>query len=347
VGNNSKHLQVFPDPNNPLALANSNISSQNARPLPHFGGSSYTAYAGMSDYNSLQTKVEKRLSNGYNLLATYTWSHSLDDSPTPLGVTDDGGYRQSNLIPINMDYASSGFDTRQRFTFTSLYELPFGIGRRFLNQSRFLDYVVGGWSTNATFVAQTGNPFTVGTSGINTGNTGGSRALKVRDPFATGGTPAVNSGATCPTSVRNKAHWYNPCSFANGWDASDYTFSDGSVNPHYLSTGPKDKFVPKATPDYVTDTATAAQYLSGVRSQIAGPGYERVNMSLFKDFKTYREQNLEFRSDIFNLFNTPALGQPNNRGIGGNNAGQITGTRSLQRYAPDSRFIQLSLKYSF
>jgi hypothetical protein len=347
VGNNSKHLQVFPDPNNPLALANSNISSQNARPLPHFGGSSYTSYSGMSDYNSLQAKVEKRMSRGYNLLATYTWSHSLDDAPTPLGTTGDWGLRQSNLIPIKMDYSNSGFDTRHRFTFNGLYEVPFGIGRQFLNQNRLLDYLVGGWSANATFVAQTGNPFTVGTSGINTGNTGGSRAIKVRDPFSTGGSAAINSGATCATSLRNRAHWYNPCSFANGWDASDYYFTDGSVNPHYLSIGPNDKYVPKATPDYVTDTATAVKYLSGVRDQIAGPGYERVNMSIFKSFKTFHEQALEFRSDIFNLFNTPTLGQPSNTGIGGNNAGEITGTRSLQLDAPDSRFFQLSLRYTY
>jgi hypothetical protein len=119
------------------------------------------------------------------------------------------------------------------------------------------------------------------------------------------------------------------------------------VNPHYLSIGPNDKYVPKATPDYVTDTATAVKYLSGVRDQIAGPGYERVNMSIFKSFKTFHEQALEFRSDIFNLFNTPTLGQPSNTGIGGNNAGEITGTRSLQLDAPDSRFFQLSLRYTY
>jgi hypothetical protein len=58
--------------------------------------------------------MEKRMSHGYSLLATYTWSHSLDDAPTPLGTTGDGGYRQSTLVPIAMDYSNTGFDTRQR-----------------------------------------------------------------------------------------------------------------------------------------------------------------------------------------------------------------------------------------
>jgi Carboxypeptidase regulatory-like domain len=341
VGDNSRHLQVFPDPNNPLAMANPSISSQNARPLPHFGGSSYTSYSGMSDYNSMQAKLEKRLSSGFNFLATYTWAHSLDDAPTPLGSTGDWGYRQNNLIPISMDYSNSPFDTRQRFTFNALYELPFGFGKEYLNHSKALDYLVGGWSTNATWVAQTGNPFTVGPSGVSGPNTGGRRAIKLRPPFATGGVPATNSGATCASSTKNKAHWYNPCSFQNPWDPTD---PNGG---HYLSTGPSDPNDPQATPTYVTDTATAIGYLGGVRDQVYGPGYERVNMSLFKNIKTIREQTLTFRADIFNLFNTPSLGEPSNTGIGGNAAGQITGPRYFQRYTPDSRFFQLSLHYAF
>jgi outer membrane receptor protein involved in Fe transport len=97
---------------------------------------------------------------------------------------------------------------------------------------------------------------------------------------------------------------------------------------------------------YVTDTATALNYLGGRRDVVPGPGYERVNMSIFKEFKLYREHNLEFRADIFNLFNTPALANPSNTGIA-SNGGQISGTRSLQNNAPDSRFIQLSLRYAF
>ena len=122
----------------------------------------------MSDYHSLQAKLEKRMSNGLNFLTSYTWGHALDDAPTPLGSSDDSGVRNPNLIPIKMDYSQSGFDTRQRFTLNALYELPFGKGRAYLNNSRLLDEIVGGWSDNAQFVAQTGNYFTVSPSGSNT-----------------------------------------------------------------------------------------------------------------------------------------------------------------------------------
>jgi hypothetical protein len=356
VGNNSHHLQVFPDPNNPLAYENPNNSTQNARPLWAFGGSSYTSYTGASNYNSLQSKIEKRMSHGYNLLATYTWSHALDDAPTPLGTTGDGGFRQSNLIPIKMDYSNAAFDTRHRVTFNALYELPFGVGRRYLNTNRFADILVGGWSANALWVAQTGSPFTVYPSGISTPSGSGTRAIKTQDPFKAGGTfvspnPSLVSSVTCAAKTRTRENWYNPCSFQNPWDAGDPTFSDGSANPHYIPKNAADAAYVSSTygnntPVYVTDLSSVLGYSGGKRDEVAGPGYERVNMSIFKSFKTWREQALEFRTDIFNVLNTPTLGQPNNTGLG-SNGGQITGTRNLQRYAPDSRFFQLSLRYSY
>jgi hypothetical protein len=338
VGNVSKHLQVNVDANAPLALAAYGVSSQPFRPLPHEGGSAYVSYSADSQYNSLQAKIEKRMSHGWNLLGTYTWAHALDDGNTPLGSSGDAGQQNYNLIPIKNDWSQSAFDTRQRFTFNALYEFPFGKGKAYLNSSTAADIALGGWSTNLTFVAQTGNYFTVYPSDINTASGGSARAVRIGDQYATGGTSAV--GGKCATSVRNSNNWYNPCSFTNPWDPTD------PAGGHYLSTGPLDNNVPKATPDYVTDTTNALGYLGGRRDAVSGPGYNRINMSIFKEFKTWREQNLEFRTDIFNLFNTPALANPSNTGIG-TNGGLINGTRGLQKYAPDSRFFQLSLRYNF
>jgi hypothetical protein len=352
VGNTSRHLQVFPDPNNALALQNPGNSAQNTRPLPDFGGSSYTAYDGMSDYNSLQTKLEKRLSHGNSLLATYTWSHALDDAPTPLGVTGDLGYRQSNLVPISMDYSNTGYDTRQRFTLNAFYDVPFGAGRQFLNHPGAMDYIIGGWSANATFVAQTGNWFSPTPTGM-TAASGNSNvgAFKVGDPFASGGTfkspnQTLAQSISCPSKTKNRTTWFNPCAFENPWNPNDFA----NEPDHYLSTGPSDPNVPKPTADYVTSTATAINYLGGRRNTVLGPGYERVNMSIFKNFKTFREQFLQFRADIFNLLNTPSLADPSNNGSKPNisdSGAAITTPRSLQHLAPDSRFFQLSLKYQF
>ena len=226
VGAVSRHLQSFPDPNGPVALYANNFGNGYTntagdlvnpfKPYPHFGGVSFTAYDASANYNSLQAKVEKRLSRGLSFLTTYTWSHNLDNAPTPLGTSGDFGYRSLNILGIGADYGNSGFDVRQRFTVNGNYELPFGHGRQYLNGGRLLDLLVGGWSDSFVFRAQTGEPITIGTSNVTSPGGSGVRAIKTGDPFKAGGTPnASNPGISCPTKVRTVQHWYNPCAFSN------------------------------------------------------------------------------------------------------------------------------------
>jgi len=331
VGNTGRHLIALIDANSPLAAAAPGQGSQNNRPFPHSGGSSNQVNNGMSDYSALQAKIEKRMSHGYNLLATYTWSHSIDDVDTPLGSSGDSGGPNFYLVPLNHDYSNSPWDTRQRLTFNGLYDLPFGRGRQYLHDSIIADEIVGGWSINAMFTAQTGNYFTVWPNSISTPDNIGSRALQIGDPYKGGGSvpsnnPKLAANGGCPSSVKNHNHWFNPCAFENPWNAAtDHPLAKGS---------------------YVTDPGTILGYVGGRRNQIAGPGYDRVNASIFKDFNIFREQKLNSRADIFNVLNSPALGNPNDSNID-EHGGRITGTRGLQRYSPDSRFIQLSAKYSF
>lgn len=343
VGSVARHLQSFPNPNGQVALTPSGFSGYTNTsgdrvnpflPYPHFGGISYTAYDGVSSYNSLQAKVEKRLSHGWSYLATYTFSHSLDDAPTPLGSTADGGYRSLNILGIRADYGNSPFDVRQRFTFNTNYELPFGKGRQFANNSGPLDYIIGGWSSSFVFRAQTGEPITIGTNSLTSPGGSGVNAIKTgRNPFSAGGSPdSSNAGITCPTKVRTVQNWYNPCAFANPKaDNIGYTtakYSDGSFIPNSVSG------------------AAALAYVGSARGQTYGPGYVRTDASLFKSIHTFREQSLQIRADIFNVLNTPAYGDPGNRGIS-SSGGQITGARTFQSNTPDSRFFQFSFKYSY
>lgn len=321
VGNVSRHIELYDAPNTAPVLLAPGKSTTKYKPFPTLGGIGTISYSGVGTYNSLQAKLQKRYSSGLSFLATYTWAHTMGDFSDAGGLQSAVGVRQRALIPNIDEFTNSPFDVRNRFTFNGNYQLPFGIGRAHLNHSRLADVVVGGWSTSLTFVAQTGTPFTV-TPNISTASGGSARAILVRDPFAPGGSPdPSNPGIACAAHTRNKVNWYNPCAFAN-------------PRPGNLITTP------------VTDTATAIQYLGGKSNQIYGPGYRRVNMSLFKNFPTWHEQYLQFRADAFNLFNHPSLGNPSIRGINPN-GGAITGPKSFQNYTPDARFLQLSLKYEF
>ncbi len=318
VGNVSRHLQNFPDQNAAFGLIAPGLNAQLIRPFPEFGGSQYDAYSGVGSYNSAQVTLEKRTSGGLYFLTTYTYGHALDSAATPL-TGGAGIYRSPLIIPPNMEYASSDWDVRQRYTFNGDYELPFGKGRKYLNRGGVLNEVAGQWSADLVFEAQTGNPVTVGASNSNGPNGGGARrAFRTGDPFRAG------EAAGCPTRVRTLAHWFNPCSFTDPLSGNQIT--NGVNNP-------------------IRDLGTVLSYLGPARNQTYGPGYERINLSAFKNFDTIENQYLQFRADIFNLFNTPAFGGPN--GSDGPTGGQITGTRSLGAFTPNPRFVQFALKYYF
>jgi hypothetical protein len=122
-----------------------------------------------SDYDSLQVRVEKRLSYGLATITSYTWSHSIDDSTGDFGAI--GEARGDFGGPVNppnaaMERGTSGFDYRHRFTSAVIYDLPFGRGQRYLNQlDPVTDRVLSGWQVNFIILGQSGQPYTVTLAG--------------------------------------------------------------------------------------------------------------------------------------------------------------------------------------
>ncbi len=114
-----------------------------------------------SSYNSLQASVTKRFSHGLTLLASYTWSHSLDDySGDPTGTSD------VTVVPGNQapgflnNYATSDFDRRERFVFSGIYDLP----KLYQGTSGFARQAVNGWELASILTLQSGTPFSVFTN---------------------------------------------------------------------------------------------------------------------------------------------------------------------------------------
>ena len=333
VGNNAKHTYAGTNPLGALAVTSSSNpnGNQNTQAFPNLSLSTGNdqQWVGESMYNGLQVKLERRYSAGLGFLATYTWSHAEDDAANP-GIGGGPSYRNTNLIPLKDEFTNANYDTRHRVTVNGQYDLPFGVGRKYLNSYGLRNTVVGGWMTSLTWIAQAGIPFTVTTGGGNfVGAQGFNQlnAIRVGDPFKGGGSvPAANidmAGKTCPAHVKNRTNWYNPCAFVDPAPGSDIPV--GAL---------------------LTGLDSAIKYSGSKANQIHGPGFERVNMSLFKNVSTWHKQYLQLRADAFNLFNTPTWGQPGITNLSAS-AGQITSTQTLQNYTPDARFFQISAKYVF
>jgi len=111
-----------------------------------------------SSYNSLQASVTKRFSHGLQFLASYTWSHSLDDYSGDFSGTSDISVVPGNQAPGFLhNHATSDFDRRNRFVFSGRYELP----KFYKGGSTFAVQAVNGWELTSVFVLQSGTPFSV------------------------------------------------------------------------------------------------------------------------------------------------------------------------------------------
>ncbi|HEV7798453.1 MAG TPA: TonB-dependent receptor, partial [Pyrinomonadaceae bacterium] len=123
-----------------------------------------TRYRGKSNYNALQSKLEKRFSRGLSILASYTWAHAIDDSPG--GICSNGASARDcgpdDPLRPELERGSSDTDIRHRFTFSNVYDLPLGRGRSYgSDMPRALDFLIGGFQLNNIITLQSGPVYNV------------------------------------------------------------------------------------------------------------------------------------------------------------------------------------------
>ena len=134
--------------------------NQQMRPYPHFLSISKVSPPwGNSTYHSLNLKAQKRYSNGLNFLMNFTWSKFLDDveGGNELAGSAGNGYTHIELRKLDKSY--SGSDIRLRYVASSVYELPFGKGRRWEIRNRLANAIAGGWGVSAILELRTGPPW--------------------------------------------------------------------------------------------------------------------------------------------------------------------------------------------
>src|SRR5499426_1477142 len=144
------------------------IPIQNRLPFPNFDpGILTSANDSNGNYNGTFVKVEKSYSNGLFLLAGYTFSKAIDNNSGEIEANDTRDRTNKRL-----DRSRSRFDQRHRFGSSFGYALPFGSGKKFLNNpGDVVGFIVGGWNVQGIVSLQSGSPFSITASNVhNTGS---------------------------------------------------------------------------------------------------------------------------------------------------------------------------------
>ncbi|HZB87770.1 MAG TPA: carboxypeptidase regulatory-like domain-containing protein [Terracidiphilus sp.] len=134
---------------------------------PQFGNGGYGAGNGVivhglpigdSEYSSLQTKVQKRLTSHVTALASFTWAKLItDDSVPPLSFVGSHAGSPQDFKNLNLEHSVSPQDVKYQFTGQVSYDLPIGKGRA-LDLHRAGNAFAGGWTTNGILYISDGIP---------------------------------------------------------------------------------------------------------------------------------------------------------------------------------------------
>ncbi|HYP05175.1 MAG TPA: TonB-dependent receptor [Bryobacteraceae bacterium] len=129
--------------------------AQSLRPYPQYlNVLSRSMPNGNSTYHALQTKMEKRFSRGVSFLAAYTWSKTISDADQIAGLGPEG----QTYYNRRLEKAISTNDIPHNFALSYVLELPFGRGKRFLNDSAVADQLFGGWTFTGIHQYYSGRP---------------------------------------------------------------------------------------------------------------------------------------------------------------------------------------------
>jgi hypothetical protein len=272
---------------------------------------------GNSSYNALWITATKRLSRGLQFNASYTFSKSIDEnSQSSQGVT----LQDSNNI--QGDRGLSDFDARHRLVFSGLYELPF---KR--------NTALGGWQLSAIVQSQSGNPVT-----LLAGNAGA----------IAGGAPAANANsltglATLRPDV-GATITISPTAAATGNGVQ--WFPNLVCDPRPGGSCPAGAVA--ILPVALVSGKTIYHFGSFGRNTVLGPSFNNTDFSIIKRTKVGENKFIEFRWEIFDLFNHANFGQPGRVAqVGSTTFGVITSTRFPTGDSGSSRQMQFALKFKF
>jgi Carboxypeptidase regulatory-like domain/TonB dependent receptor/TonB-dependent Receptor Plug Domain len=283
VGNHGLKLQGFVN-------ANQKNPAQNfARPYGNWPSDITTALNEFySNYNALQVRYEQRMKGGLTLLNSFSWEHALDNASASLEGNTPSPQDGNNL---RADYSQSDYNLPISNVTSLVYELPFGRGRRFLNDTNgVVNSLLGGWQISGINTMQAGTPFNLGYS----------------PNSATAVSPQI--GATY-----RGANEYRP-NVVPGQKITQGR-SSRAANTGYVNYINYNAFTLPATKS--ASGALLSPFGNASRNPGRSPAFYQTDLALNKKFSTPLESlKVEFRTEFYNIFNHTNLYLPGS-GLGG------------------------------
>jgi hypothetical protein len=245
-----------------------------------------------SIYHSFQMKIEKRMSHGGALLASYTISKLISDTNNEINWLGDAAPSWGDVDAYNLHNERSldGFDVPQRFVLGYILDLPVGHGMRYGNNlSPVANKLAGGWGIDGIVTLQSGFPLNIG---------GGTNALCTAGIPEIGGCRVTRLGPDTYTSgstTSRLGEWFNTANFTN---TTSFTRGNDS----------------RTEPDLRED------------------GEKNMDFAVFKNTKFGPDDKLgmEFRAEFFNFFNHPQFSAPGNS-LGSGTFGVVSSQYNLPR----------------
>ncbi len=287
-------------------------------PNPYLLYSSLFTNRSNSSYNGLQVEVRKRIRNGIQFQANYTFSKALSDAELTRGLEP----QLDNSNP-GIEKSRSPFDLTHAFKLNHYVPLPFGAGQKWNPGNPVLRRVAEGWGLSGFLLIQSGPPVSI-LSNRGTLNRGSrSTGLNTVDTMLT---LDQLKGITGLYITGNGPYFVDPAHIASsglGVAADTDAPFKGQVffNPQPGSVG------------------------SLQRRILDGPGFWDYDFSVSKDTKITERQSLEFRADMFNVFNHPNF-FAGDQLVNSSTFGKITGLESSGNRVTN-RVFQFGLFYRF
>lgn len=256
------------------------------RPNQQFALITYLDNSGDSNYHAAQFTLRRRFSTGLGVSMAYTFGKSIDNqSVDPVGASSGGGLSTTNsrtptdIRNFREERARSDFDRTHVFTGASVWELPVGRGRKFLNSGGVVNQVLGGWTINTIFTYMTGEPFAV-RSGA----------------FTSNGSHEGRAGVQAPVSAQLQELPGSPL-------AGPVLFK-----PVNALTCGVDLTQPFCIP-------APGQNGAG-RNIFTAPSYWNIDFGFIKTFQINERVKIQFRTEMFNAFNHTNFDNPRDASTG-------------------------------